>query len=107
MANVAEITDATFQSKVADSATPSLVDFSATWCGPCKMLAPVVEDLAKEYQGKLNVYQMDIDNSQQTAAKMGIMSVPTVIFFKGGQEVSRVSGAVPKKVLDQHIQKVL
>lgn len=107
MANVPELTDATFKAQVIDSQTPSLVDFSATWCGPCKMLAPVVDELAKEYQGKLNVYKVDIDKCSQTAAASAIMSVPTVIFFKGGKEVGRVNGAVPKRTLDDQIKKLL
>lgn len=105
MANVVEVSDTNFKSEVLDSKQPVLVDFYATWCGPCKMLSPVVEDVAKEYTGKLKVVKVDVDNSQEVAGQFGIMSVPTVMFFKNGQEVGRSVGAVPKGTLVDHIKK--
>jgi thioredoxin 1 len=85
-------TDANFQSEVLDSQQPVLVDFSATWCGPCRQLSPIIEDLAREYSGRAKIGKVDIDDSQDVAAKLGIMSVPTVIFFKGGKPVDTAVG---------------
>ena len=94
--NVSHVTDGSFDQEVLQSTTPVLVDFTATWCGPCKALAPIVEDVAREYTGKLKVTKLDIDNSPSTASKFGIRGVPTVVVFKGGKEVARQVGLVPK-----------
>lgn len=104
---VKEINDATFDSEVVHSATPVLVDFSAEWCGPCKKLAPVVADLAREYQGRLKVGHIDVEVSPATAAQFGVMSVPTLIFFKGGRPSDQIIGAVSRQTLEQAIQKVI
>lgn len=84
-----------------------LVDFWATWCGPCKMLAPVIEELAAQYEGKVTVAKVDVDDNQELAVRFGVMSIPTVILFKDGQEVARQVGLLPKErfqeLLDQHI----
>ena len=97
------VDDATFQAEVLSSDKPVLVDFWAIWCGPCKMIAPYVEELATEYDGKLKVAKMDVDANPQTAMKLGIRSIPTLMIFKGGQVVEQIIGAVPKRHL---IEKV-
>ena len=96
---VSKVTDQNFDSEVMRSEKPVLLDFTATWCGPCKALAPIVEDLAKEYDGKLKVGKLDIDDSPGVASRFGIRGVPTVIVFKGGKEVARQQGLVPKTKL--------
>jgi thioredoxin 1 len=102
-----EMTDANFDAEVLKSETPVLVDFWAVWCGPCKMIAPVVEELANEYQGKLKVGKVDVDNNQQVAMKFGIRSIPTLLVFKGGKVVEQIVGAVPKKALVDKLSKHL
>lgn len=89
--------------KVLDSGEPMLVDFFATWCGPCKMLAPVIEELAADYEGKLHVLKVDTDENQNLAMNYGIMSIPTVILFQGGNEVDRAVGLLPKENFVQMI----
>lgn len=88
-----------FQEKVLDAKGTVLVDFFATWCGPCKMVAPAVEQLAEEYQGKAAVYKLDVDEAQDIAMKLQIMSIPTLVFFKDGVESERIRGAVSKAEL--------
>lgn len=93
--------------KLLESGEPMLVDFFATWCGPCKMLAPVIEELAADYEGKLHVLKVDTDENQSLAMNYGIMSIPTVILFQGGNEVDRVVGLLPKEsfcqMIDAHL----
>lgn len=93
------VDDANFQNEVLSSDKPVLVDFWAIWCGPCKMIAPIVEELAKEYDGKLKVTKMDVDANPRTAMQFGIRSIPTLMVFKGGQVVEQIIGAVPKRYL--------
>ncbi len=99
------LNDANFDQEVTKSDLPVLVDFFAEWCGPCKMMAPVIEEIAKEYAGKLKVGKLDVDLSQQTSMKFGIMSIPTVALFKGGQIVSTLIGFRPKETLVAEINK--
>ena len=99
------LTDQNFQTEVLGSATPVLVDFWATWCGPCRAIAPAVEQLAAEYKGKIKVGKMDIDAHQDVPAKYGVMSIPTLLLFKNGQVADQIIGAVPKSKLEAMIKK--
>jgi thioredoxin 1 len=95
------VTDSNFQSEVLSSEQPVLVDFWATWCGPCRMVAPIVEEIAGEQNGKLKVAKVDVDQNPQVAQQFGVMSIPTLIVFKGGQPVERLVGYMPKAKLLQ------
>ncbi len=99
--------DANFDSDVLKSSTPVLVDFWAEWCGPCRALTPTIEALAAEYQGKVGVYKMNVDENPNVPTQFGIRSIPTVLLFKGGQKVDQVIGAVPKSALEEMIKKHL
>lgn len=105
MGNVLNVTDSTFKSEVMDAKAPVLVDFWAAWCGPCKMIAPVIEELAGDYAGKVKICKVNVDENSKTAADFGVMSIPTMIVFKDGKEYQRLVGFMPKaniaKVLDQ------
>ena len=101
------VSDADFQKTVLDSQAPVLVDFWAAWCGPCRMIAPFVEELARDYAGKAVVAKMDTDANQQTPMKYGIMGIPTLIIFKGGREVDRIVGAVPKAMIAKKLDGAL
>lgn len=103
MAKPLHVTTATFESEVLKSDKPVLVDFFATWCGPCKMLAPVIDELAAEYEGKAKVAKLDTDESGEVAAQYGIMGVPTVMIFKNGQKVDEQVGYVPKAALKRKL----
>jgi thioredoxin 1 len=107
MKNVVEMDDANFETEITGSRTPVLVDFSAEWCQPCKVLAPVVEEIAGEYSGRLKVGHLDIDAGRQTAARFGIMSVPTLLFFKDGKVCDQMMGAHPKKAIIDRIARLL
>lgn len=101
------LTDSNFQSEVLESERPVLVDFWAAWCGPCRMIAPVVEELAAEYEGRAKIGKLDIDNNSQVAMQYGIRSIPTLLIFKDGQVVDQVVGVVPKNVLVDKLEAQL
>ena len=96
MADILEVNDETFDKEIINSDIPAVVDFWAAWCGPCKMVAPVIEELAEAYQGKIKMAKMDVDQNRQTPAKFGIRNIPTLIFFKGGEVSNTMIGAQPK-----------
>jgi thioredoxin 1 len=105
MSAVANVTDNSFEQEVLKAELPVLVDFWAPWCGPCKMVAPVVEDISKEYSGKLKVYKMNTDENPKTAQAYAIRGIPSLYLFKLGQVVEQVVGAVPKSTLASAINK--
>lgn len=105
--DVVTLEDGTFDTEVLKSETPVLVDFWAIWCGPCKAIGPAVDELAKEYKGKLKVAKMDIDHHQEVPQKYGIRSIPTLLLFKGGRVVDTIIGAVPKSKLVDAVKKVV
>ena len=107
MASAVEINDASFEAEVLKSSQPVLVDFSATWCGPCKQLSPIVDELADEYDGRVKVVKVDVDASQQVAGKYGIMSVPTVLIFNGGEPVETIVGLNAKTAYKSKIEALL
>lgn len=100
-------TDGNFDTEALKSDVPVIVDFWAAWCGPCRMIAPIIEDLSEEYQGKVKVGKLDVDDNQQTAIKYGVRSIPTVLFFKGGELKDTIIGAVPKSMFTEKLQKLL
>ncbi len=100
-----QVTDSTFAADVEQAQGLVLVDFWATWCGPCQIVAPVLEQLASEYTGKIKVAKVDVDANQQTSMKFNIRSIPAILFFKGGKHVDTVIGAVPKSVIASKIQQ--
>ena len=101
------ITEANFDKEVLKSDVPVMVDFWAVWCGPCKVLGPIVEELAKDYEGKLKVGKVNVDENNQLAMTYGVMSIPTLKFFKGGKLVGELIGAAPKASLEAEIKKHL
>ena len=103
MSSAADVTAQDFDNEVLQSDTPVLVDFWAEWCGPCKMIAPSVDAVAEEYAGKLKVYKLDVDKDATIAAKYGVMSIPTLILFKGGEVVEQIVGTLPKQEIVEKI----
>jgi len=99
--------DSNFQTEALQSDLPVVVDFWAAWCGPCRMIAPIIEELANEYEGKVKVGKLDVDDNQQTAINYGVRSIPTVLFFKGGKVVDTIVGAVPKAQIVSHLNEYL
>ena len=104
---VMELTETNFDQEVAKSPTPVLVDLWAAWCGPCRVIAPVVEELATTYQGKMKMGKLNVDDHPSVAAQFRIMNIPTLLFFKGGKEVDRIVGVVPKEELTRRIEQVI
>lgn len=107
MSEVAEVKEADFKEVVLDSELPVLVDFWAPWCGPCRMVAPVVEEIAQQYEGKVKVVKLNTDENPQIASQYGIRSIPTLIVFKDGEKKDMVVGAVPKTTLSNTLEKHL
>lgn len=107
MATPLEVTDATFENEVLKSDVPVLVDFWAEWCGPCKRLAPMVDELAGEYDGRLKVVKLDVDSNNATAMQFRIMSIPSLLFFKDGEKVDQVIGLYPKEHFVEKIEKLI
>ena len=107
MSNATPVSSVTWDTEVGKASGLVLVDFWAVWCGPCQMVAPIVEELASEYNGKLKVMKLNTDENPDVAGRYGIMSIPTLLFFRGGQPVDKVVGAVPKKVLKDAIDRLL
>ena len=107
MANVSEVSDANFDSEVLQSDTPVLIDFWAPWCAPCRAIAPVVEELAGEYAGRLKVVKLNIDDNQQTPSKYGVRGIPNLLLIKGGEVKGQILGAVAKKKLVEAITQVV
>jgi len=103
MAGISSLTDADFQTKVAEAARPVVLDFGAEWCGPCKALAPIIEEIAGEMAEAADFYAVDIAHAPEAAAQFGVMSVPTVVIVKNGEEVDRSVGFVPKSRLSEFI----
>lgn len=104
MAHPTPVSDATFESEVLKATTPVLVDFWAAWCGPCRMVAPVVDEIARDYDGKLKVVKLDVDENGNTAAQFGVQSIPTLLLFKDGKAVQRIVGYRPKDRLLKDLQ---
>lgn len=107
MANLEKLTDDNFESTLSGAKVPVMIDFSATWCQPCKALAPTIEAVAKEYSGRLNVFVVDVEESSGTAGQFGISGVPTVIIFKDGREVDRFMGNQDLHTVKQRVDKAL
>ncbi len=107
MSEKLEFSDSNFTSEVIESDLPVLVDFWAPWCGPCRIVDPVVQEIAGEYDGKLKVGKLNTDDNREVAAKYGIMSIPTLMIFKGGEVKERIIGAQPKKAITDKIDSVL
>ncbi|MDT9339473.1 thioredoxin [Trichodesmium erythraeum 21-75] len=107
MSNTNPVTDASFKEEVLESNIPVLVDFWAPWCGPCRMVAPVVEDISKQYEGQVKVVKLNTDENPNVASQYGIRSIPTLMIFKGGERVDMVVGAVPKTTLANTLEKYI
>ncbi|MDH3626582.1 MAG: thioredoxin [Acidobacteriota bacterium] len=107
MSQVVELNDSNFDNEVMQADQPVLVDFSATWCGPCKKLEPIVDELAGDYEGRVKIGKVDVDKAPNTAAKFGVMSVPTLILFQGGQVKDQMVGLHSKQSLSDKVDRVL
>ena len=107
MAEPLQVSDADFEQEILKSDIPAMVDFWAAWCGPCRAIAPVVEEIARDYQGKVKVAKMNVDENAKTPSKYGIRAIPTLIIFKGGQVVEQITGAVSRSIIENALKKAL
>jgi thioredoxin 1 len=101
-----QVTDQSFQA-VLDEGLPVVVDFSATWCGPCKKISPIIDELAQEYEGRVNICKCDVDDNDELTSRFGIRTVPSILFFKGGELVDKLVGAAPKQTFAEKIESLL
>jgi thioredoxin 1 len=107
MSAALELKSGSFEAQVTNATTPVLVDFWAEWCGPCRMLGPIVDEIAKDYSGRISVLKVNVDNERALAAKFGIQGIPTLLLFKNGEVVDRMVGVQPKAAIAQKLDKVL
>lgn len=107
MSNVVQVSDADFEAQVLKSDVPVLLDFWAPWCGPCRMVAPVLDELSTEYEGKVKIVKMNVDENMDTSAKYGVRSIPTLLLFKNGEVVAQQVGALPHSQMAEFINKAL
>ncbi len=107
MAQVTEVTDQNFEAEVLQSKDPVLIDFWAEWCAPCRAISPIIQELAGNYEGKVKIVKMNIDDNPQTPANYGIRAIPTVLAFSGGQVVEQIQGARPKSAFEEVVQKLI
>ncbi|MBW1764421.1 MAG: thioredoxin [Deltaproteobacteria bacterium] len=107
MGNTLEVTDANFDSKIINSDIPSMVDFWAEWCGPCKAIAPIIEELADEYDGKIKIAKMDVDKNRETPVRFGIRNIPTLILIKGGEVIKTIIGSQSKSAIKEELNNLL
>lgn len=107
MSNATAVSDATFEAEVVNSTVPVIVDFWAEWCGPCRMIAPILDEIAASYAGRVKVVKVDVDSNSRTASQFSVMSIPTLLFFKNGKVQDQIVGALPKKMLQEKVDKFL